>query len=241
MTKWACLIGLTVLAPAAASAQSVSVRFDGGYVTVSAQNAPVRQILSEWARQGQTKVVNAEKIQGGVVTLELTRVPEKQALEVLLRSAAGYMAAPRSAGTAGLSSYDRILIMATTSPAPSGPMGPGGAMGPRAMPTPPPTFVPPGAPPVMIEDQDDAPPVMLGGPGAIVSEPGDEGDDQIQPPFPGPQQGGVMGPDGQPVPGDPNEQPAPTPVVPGPTPLPQGVITQPAPGLIPVPQQQPKP
>jgi hypothetical protein len=238
MTKWACLIGLVLLAPAATFAQSVSVHFDGGYVTVSARNAPVREILGEWARQGKTKVVNAEKIPGGLVTIELNRVPEKQALEVLLRSAAGYMAAPRSAGTVGPSAYDRILIMATTSPA--GPPIAGGGMGPRAMPAPPPAFVPPGQPPITIEDQDDeAPPVTLGGPGAIVSEPGDEGEDLIQPPFPGPPQG--VGPDGQPVQGDPNAPPAPPPVVPGPTPLPQGVITQPMPGQIPVPQQQPKP
>ena len=49
-----------------------------------AKDATVRQILAEWARVGQTKIVNVERIPGGPLTLELNNVPEAQALDILL-------------------------------------------------------------------------------------------------------------------------------------------------------------
>src|SRR5215467_15942041 len=88
----------------------VQVTMQNGRVSVVARDATVRQILTEWARVGQTKVVNVEKIPGGPVTIELTNMPEDQALDVLLRSVAGYVMAPRSVSVANLSRYDRILV-----------------------------------------------------------------------------------------------------------------------------------
>ena len=64
-------------------------------MSLSAKNATVGQILAEWAKVGQTKIVNAERVGGGPMTLELTDVPEAEALEILLRSAGGYVLAPR--------------------------------------------------------------------------------------------------------------------------------------------------
>ena len=52
------LVSMSVL-PAAA--QSVKVSFHGGKVDLSAENATVRAILSEWARVGGTRIVNAER------------------------------------------------------------------------------------------------------------------------------------------------------------------------------------
>jgi hypothetical protein len=88
----------------------------GGRVSLVARDVPVRQILAEWARIGQTRIVNAEKLAGPPVTLDLTDVPESAALRTLLRSAAGYMVGMRPANTAGASLFDRILIMPTSSP-----------------------------------------------------------------------------------------------------------------------------
>src|SRR5713226_7228756 len=85
----------------------------GGRVSIVAKDATVRQILTEWARVGQTKVVNVDRIPGGPVTLELTNMPEGQALDVLLKSVSGYMAAPRQTVVAGLSVFDRIIVMPT--------------------------------------------------------------------------------------------------------------------------------
>src|SRR5215510_5361609 len=91
----------------------VQVTMQNGRVSVVAKDATVRQILTEWARVGQTKIVNVERIPGGPITLELTNVPEAQALEVLLRSLSGYITAPRATEAANLSQFDRIVIMPT--------------------------------------------------------------------------------------------------------------------------------
>ena len=50
------------------------------------------------------------------MTLELVNVPERQALDTLLRSTAGYLAAPRPVGVLGASVYDRIMILPTSRP-----------------------------------------------------------------------------------------------------------------------------
>jgi len=100
------------LASSAAFAE-VHVTMQNGRVSVVAKDATVRQILTEWARVGQTKIVNVERIPGGPMTLELTNVPEAQALDILLRSLSGYITAPRAADAANLSQFDRIIIMPT--------------------------------------------------------------------------------------------------------------------------------
>jgi hypothetical protein len=116
-TLFAAAVSLIVALPAAAQ-QPVKVSFhDGGRVTVEATSATVRAILNEWSKNGGTNVVGAEKITGAPLTIKLVNVPEAQALETILRSVAGYMAAPRHTVT-GPSVYDRILIMATSSPPP---------------------------------------------------------------------------------------------------------------------------
>ena len=102
-------------APAAADARDLRLSIANGRVTIVAQDVTIRQILDEWGRVGQTKVVGAERLTGPAVTLELNDVPEARALETLLRSASGYIAKPRS-GTVGTSSYDRILIMPASKP-----------------------------------------------------------------------------------------------------------------------------
>jgi hypothetical protein len=93
----------------------VQLSISGGRVTLSAKNATVGQILTVWARVGQTKIVNGERVPGGPVTIELTNVPEAEAIEILLRAAGGYLLAPRPVETANASRYDRILILPVSS------------------------------------------------------------------------------------------------------------------------------
>jgi len=113
------ILALSFGLAAPAAAQQLKVAFNDGLVTVDATSVPVRTILNEWAKQGGTKVVGAERISGAPLTVKLIDVPEAKALEVILRSVAGYMAAPRSTGE-GPSVYDRILVMATSAaPAPA--------------------------------------------------------------------------------------------------------------------------
>ena len=105
---------------ATASAQPLQLAFADGRVTLDATAIPVKTILAEWARLGGTKVVNGDRVSGAPVTLRLEGVPEAQALEIILRDVAGYMAAPRQAGSTGASAYDRILVLPTSSaPAPT--------------------------------------------------------------------------------------------------------------------------
>ncbi|HVG55852.1 MAG TPA: hypothetical protein VM846_15545 [Vicinamibacterales bacterium] len=99
---------------ASSSAQTVSLQFNNGRVTLNAQNASIRTILAEWARVGGTRMVNHERVNGAPVTLELTDVPERQALEVLLRTAAGYIATART-GEGGASTLSGVVILATSS------------------------------------------------------------------------------------------------------------------------------
>lgn len=116
----------------AAAQQTMALQFSGGQVTLNAQNVPVRAILAEWARLGGATIVNGERVAGPPVTLELTGVPERQALDIVLRSVAGYIVAPRRAGSPGLSTFDRIVIL-PTSAAPRNPVPPAVGAGQRTV------------------------------------------------------------------------------------------------------------
>jgi hypothetical protein len=105
---------LMLIGAASSARAEVQVALQNGRVTILAKDATVRQILSEWARVGQTKIVNIERIPGGPLTLQLTNVPETEALDLLLKSVSGYMAAPRPSPAATLSRYDRILVLPST-------------------------------------------------------------------------------------------------------------------------------
>ena len=112
---FAAVVLLSAVCAAPASAQqSIRLEFKNGRVSLNAQNAPLRAILSEWARLGGSTIVNGDKVAGAPVTLELVAVPERQALDTLLRSVAAYMLAPRRAGSVGASTFDRILILPTS-------------------------------------------------------------------------------------------------------------------------------
>jgi len=102
-----------VFLSAATASADVQLSLQNGRVTIVAKDASVRQILTEWARVGQTKIVNVERIPGGPVTLELRNVPETQALDILMRTLSGYITAPRAVEVANLSQFDRIIVMPT--------------------------------------------------------------------------------------------------------------------------------
>jgi hypothetical protein len=101
---------------APALAGELTVKIADGRATVIAKDVTLRQILAEWSRVGNTRIVNGEKMAGGPITLELVDMPEKDALDILLRTAAGYLTGPRPAGTPGASLYDRVMILATSRP-----------------------------------------------------------------------------------------------------------------------------
>ena len=214
---------LAAVTPAAAE---VRITIADGFVSVEARDATVRQILQEWARVGQTRVVNAERLAGGPITLHLVRVPEAQALDILLRSVSGYMAAPRPVRNPTISQFDRILVMPSS-------VAPRPANSP-ATPQPQPAFAPPPAPmPADDVDMDEPGNVP---PGTPVNR------GPVFPPFPGangqpgnfPQRGPVFppvstsgpnvspnGPNANPTP-NPNPNAAFPPPMPQPMPFPGG-------------------
>jgi len=207
-----CLVlaALTVGLASTAVAGELTVKMSDGRVTVIAQDVPLRQILAEWARVGSTQMVGADKVVGGPISLQLIDVPEKEALDILLRTAAGYMTAPRPSAVPGASLYDRVIILATSRP-PAGNTAPQPFNANQNRPAFPPPM--PAQPP---PDDDDGDPSDQGPNGP----PGTQGPPGMQQPQPG-----------MPFPGQgPNMPPNVT------TPN-QGPVTSPRPGLLPQPQQ----
>jgi hypothetical protein len=151
-------VAITLGSVSTASAD-VRVAIANGRVTVIARDATLRQILAEWARVGQVKIVNLERVPGGPITLELPNMPEAQALDILLRSISGYIAAPREVAATNASQFDRIVVMPTL--ATPRPAASASAQQP--------TFSPPtpvaGPPDDDVDDERPAPPV--GAPGAV--------------------------------------------------------------------------
>jgi hypothetical protein len=128
----AFLVAAAVLSWAAPAGADVQLRIENGQVSLKATNATVRDILAEWARVGQTRIINGERMPGGPITIELNGVSEEQALEIILRSAAGYVTAPRASTLVNASRYDRILVMPTSSPTRPGTPPPQPAQFPQA-------------------------------------------------------------------------------------------------------------
>lgn len=104
-------LAFALAAPALAGDLKLTIR--DGRVTLDARDVTVREILAEWARIGHTNIIDGQRVPGGPVTLQLDSVSERQALDVLLRSVAGYIAAPRAQAMADGSSFDRIVVMPT--------------------------------------------------------------------------------------------------------------------------------
>jgi len=109
------LAGLVVGFAAFAAAQApLQLHINNGRVTLHAQNVPLRTILAEWSKLGGAKIINGDAVAGAPLTLDLEGVPERQALDIILRGVSGYVLAARQPGTTGVSMYDRIMILPTS-------------------------------------------------------------------------------------------------------------------------------
>lgn len=256
LLSFAIVLGLA--APSAA--QQVSLQIEGGLVTLDANAAPARAILAEWGKVGGTKVVGAEKITGAPLTLKLVDVPERQALDIILRNVAGFMAANRAPAAApGASVYDRILILPTSAApaatAASNSRGNGPAPGmvnQRRVPPRPPNLPVPSPDIVADDPQDEVQPDTsdTGVEPPVFTFPGPPGQQPVQTPVfvPVPnngQAGSVTAPvitlqpngTGQPT----VYQFVPTPTTPAAPTTPFGVAGAPTPGMIQQPAQPTQP
>jgi hypothetical protein len=216
------MAGMAMLA--APGYADVRVSIANGLVTVSATDATVRQILDEWARVGQARIVNVERLAGPPISLELTNVPEAQALDTLLRTVSGYLAAPRAVAMPNASMYDRVFVLPTSSGTPPRPA----PAAPPAAFTPPP-FTPP-------EDQG----------GDEVAQPGAnprQNPAQLNGPPNAPPNAPPRGPifNGSPQPPTAQGRPA-APATPAASPTPTVPVGVPTPGMVvPAPQQPGRP
>jgi hypothetical protein len=215
------------LAAASTASAEVQLTMQNGRVSLVAKDATVRQILTEWARVGQTKIVNMERVPGGPITLELSNVTEAQALDVLLRALSGYITAPRPVDVANLSHFDRIIIMPTLAAARSATLS-----------APPPVFQQTAQFTPPADDDDDKPAPNVPVPGAprgpvFNTFPQPPTNPQAQPGVAAPQQA----PAGQQLPSG-QASPAPMAAPYGGVAVP-GMVAPPPPGQVQSPSQQP--
>jgi len=186
----ALVVSSSVALVSATASADVTVSIQNGRVSIVAKDATVRQILTEWARVGQMKIVNVEKIPGGPQTIELTNVPEAEALDVLLRSISGFVVAPRmTPAAANASQFDRIVVMPTAA-APRAPVTASAA---------PPQSMPQAMPQQVADDDTDDE-----RPQPAVPMPPNGARGPVFNQFPRPQ---VVNPQGQPAPQPFNPQP----------------------------------
>ncbi|HSL23023.1 MAG TPA: hypothetical protein VK886_15945 [Vicinamibacterales bacterium] len=218
-----CSLALALMTPASVYGGELKLTMTDGRVTLIADAVPVRTILQEWARIGQSRIVNGEKVMGAPLTLRLINVPEAEALDVVLRSASGYLAAPRPVPVANASLFDRIVILPTSRP----------------------TTTTAAAPPPQQPQRQPFPgnqPVVQ----APIIEDDEEPEQQVEPDENPPQQPPVTSDRPGPIqvtPASPGQRPPGQPQQPGQPGMPQQPITSPRPGVITPPpaQQQPPP
>jgi hypothetical protein len=134
--------------PAGSGSRNVQITMVGGRVSIIANQAPLADIMKEWARVGGTTIVNAEKISGVPLTFELTDKTEREALDILMRPVSGYMGVMRSipddgvalAVPPGISQYARIIILPKAAAAQPTAAASGRQSVPAMLPTPATTF-----------------------------------------------------------------------------------------------------
>jgi hypothetical protein len=192
--RWVGLLLLPLLfelgLPQLLRADTVQLSLHDGRISIVADRATAAQILQAWGRQGDVTIVNADSVPAVPLTLRLDEMPEEQALDVLLRSAGGYLARRRESPASG-SVFDRIVITPTASASTGN-----AQFGPPAA-APPPAAFPPPPPPVAMP--------ASAGVAAQPSFPAAAAPPQGIPVSPGVVR--LVGPDGQPLADDQGDAP----------------------------------
>jgi len=95
-----------------ATAQTLSLRLDGGAVTLEAANVTVDEILARWSETTGLTVVSQNGHGSDVpVTLHLSGVSEREALGLVLRDLSGYIMGERQDPQTGAIRIDRLVIL----------------------------------------------------------------------------------------------------------------------------------
>ncbi|MEI6667365.1 MAG: hypothetical protein WCP29_04350 [Acidobacteriota bacterium] len=193
--KWtgapACGLLVLLVAAGVSPAQAGEILFSvrDGRVTLVARDAQLSDILAVWEREGRTKIIARERVQGVVLTLDFKDEPEATALATVLRSVTGYIAAKYPVAPRDGSSYRCIVINPVPAPNVFVQAGAPGRPSPAPQPQ---AQAPSGFPPSITSDAGYFPP-------AFVPTPGDEAEDSgasRAPAAAGPRQPGMMMPSG---------------------------------------------
>jgi hypothetical protein len=108
---WSALI-VALAGAREASAQSLALRIENGLVTLDASNVTVDEILARWTAVTGLSVVSKSGIGSEVpVTLQLSGVSEREALQTVLRDLSGYIMGERRDPRTGAVTIDRLLIL----------------------------------------------------------------------------------------------------------------------------------
>jgi hypothetical protein len=176
------LICLTVIGAGSASVAPASVQLAirEGRVWIKADRATMDEILREWARIGGTQIVSVNPLPVAPLTVQLEGVSELEALEVITRSAGGFMTVSRPPEVVGqpasLSAFSRVVVVASVGSTArrESPAGPATAPYVPPAPLPAPVYTPGGAQRVIgpdglpvPDDQEDAPPAPPRAPEAL--------------------------------------------------------------------------
>jgi hypothetical protein len=162
-----------IMALTAQASASVQLTIRDSRVWLKTERATIAEILAEWSRVGATQMVNTERITSPLLTLDLRGVPEMEALDVIMRSAGGFVAVSRTDGVeaSGLSRFSRVVIVPSAAnggtrvaaPPPTPTLAPATPAPPATMPAPVTTesgaqrlIGPDGQ--LVPDDQEDAPP-----------------------------------------------------------------------------------
>jgi hypothetical protein len=113
------LLGVTLAATSASA--DVRLAVSHGDVTLFARQASVREILEEWTKVAGTTFIGLEGLSSELITLDLREVPEREALDILLRSASGYIIMPAAADTSIQSQFGSVRVLATSTAQPGAP------------------------------------------------------------------------------------------------------------------------
>ena len=104
---------LILLFRSTVNAGDLQVTFENGRVTIVATEVSIQKILMEWTKVGSTQFVGISSLSRGSLVLKLIEVSELDALRILLRNAAGYVAAPKTTSADEGSRFGKVLVMAT--------------------------------------------------------------------------------------------------------------------------------
>jgi preprotein translocase subunit SecG len=107
------LVAAVLLATRAGA--DVRLSLNQGEVNLLARQATLQEILDEWTKVAGTTFVALDQLPSEQIDVDLRGVSEREALDLLLRWASGYVIAPRAAGAPIQSQFGSVVIVGKSS------------------------------------------------------------------------------------------------------------------------------